>query len=508
MHSDDTLYGRIKNGVVTLSGNASRITVDGGCLRISDGFEGQSAELSFRRADCPVSRVIVTRPKGFVSFAALKWMHDVGVSLIQLDWNADVILATAARQFDFPGVRRAQSVAFGSELGLGIAREILRAKIKGQAAVSRFMNNERAASSILEFCKQLDDARSSVEFLAIESQAAGIYWQGWSLIPIQFARKDKVPAHWQTFGTRQSPMTNSPRRAATAGNTLLNYLYGVAAGQVTAGLIKAGLDPGLGVFHVDKPNRASLVYDALECIRPIVDLWLFFWMTEVNFAKRDFFEGSDGTIRVTRPLNSHLAMTAALWRAPAEDVAFWIAKRLAGEKASLKLSLPQYATNINEEARRHVRRWQISGVMEAPLPTTCIECGAALPLRRRKFCSSVCAASNHDVAEFRQVRGERMRRNIEAIREWRASDKSSKEEDGVLRQWFSDALQPALMSCRPSDIKRATGVSTVYASMIRNGRYVPHPRHYTSLARLAGLALPAVPPFDQNETGSFGWQPQ
>jgi hypothetical protein len=37
MNSEDTLYGQIKNGVLTLSGNNASIRVDGGSLVVSDG---------------------------------------------------------------------------------------------------------------------------------------------------------------------------------------------------------------------------------------------------------------------------------------------------------------------------------------------------------------------------------------------------------------------------------------------------------------------------------------
>jgi hypothetical protein len=95
MNSDDTLYGRIKNRVLTISGNSRSIRVDGGCLVVSDGpvpvpadHHGPAPPVSerlvthrLRRASCPVDRIVVTRPDGFVTFAALKWLHDVGVSL-------------------------------------------------------------------------------------------------------------------------------------------------------------------------------------------------------------------------------------------------------------------------------------------------------------------------------------------------------------------------------------------------------------------------------------------
>ena len=52
------------------------------------------------------------------------------------------------------------------------------------------------------------------------------------------------------------------------------------------------------------------------------------------------------------PLNSHLAMTAALWRGMAEQLALWIYKRLSGENAALRL-----AGATANDVKRHARRW-------------------------------------------------------------------------------------------------------------------------------------------------------
>ena len=74
MNAEDTLYGRIKNGVLTLSGNNASIRVDGGCLVVSDGptavaashegkappLEQRMTTLHFRRADCPINRILFT----------------------------------------------------------------------------------------------------------------------------------------------------------------------------------------------------------------------------------------------------------------------------------------------------------------------------------------------------------------------------------------------------------------------------------------------------------------
>jgi CRISPR associated protein Cas1 len=149
MNSEDVLYGRIKNGVLTLSGNKASIRVEGGYLVVSDGpwpvapdYVGPAAPLEqrmathrFRRADCPINHIVVTRPDGFITFAAIKWLHGVGVSLVQLDWDGTVLLASAPAGRDQPALRRAQALATGNGVAHAIAQELLRAKLNGQAAL-------------------------------------------------------------------------------------------------------------------------------------------------------------------------------------------------------------------------------------------------------------------------------------------------------------------------------------------------------------------------------------
>lgn len=50
-------------------------------------------------------------------------------------------------------------------------------------------------------------------------------------------------------------------------NCLLNYAYGMLYGQVESALIKAGIDPFLGVMHRDEYNRPVLTYDVIEQYR-------------------------------------------------------------------------------------------------------------------------------------------------------------------------------------------------------------------------------------------------
>lgn len=49
---------------------------------------------------------------------------------------------------------------------------------------------------------------------------------------------------------------------------------------------------------------------------------------------------------------------------------------------------------------------------------------------------------------------------------------------------------PRLAGVAVSALRSALGISEPYAAFIRSGSRVPHPRHWQTLARLVGLALP------------------
>ncbi|GIV35230.1 MAG: CRISPR-associated endonuclease Cas1 [Chitinophagales bacterium] len=54
-------------------------------------------------------------------------------------------------------------------------------------------------------------------------------------------------------------------------NACLNYGYGILYGKVESALVKAGIDPYMGVFHRDEYNRPALVFDVIEKFRIWID---------------------------------------------------------------------------------------------------------------------------------------------------------------------------------------------------------------------------------------------
>ena len=63
----------------------------------------------------------------------------------------------------------------------------------------------------------------------------------------------------------------SQHPAMDVANSFLNYGYGILYGRIEGALIKAGVDPYVGVMHRDDYNRPVLVYDVIELYRIWVD---------------------------------------------------------------------------------------------------------------------------------------------------------------------------------------------------------------------------------------------
>jgi CRISPR-associated protein Cas1 len=63
----------------------------------------------------------------------------------------------------------------------------------------------------------------------------------------------------------------SQHPATDVVNAFLNYGYGILYGKIEGALIRAGIDPYIGILHRDEYNRPVLVYDVIEKYRIWVD---------------------------------------------------------------------------------------------------------------------------------------------------------------------------------------------------------------------------------------------
>lgn len=84
----------------------------------------------------------------------------------------------------------------------------------------------------------------------------------------------------------------SQRPALDATNAFLNYGYGLLYGKIEGNMIKAGIDPYIGVMHRDDYNRPVLVYDVIEIYRVWVE-YVVYSLLAKNVITDDYYSVRD-----------------------------------------------------------------------------------------------------------------------------------------------------------------------------------------------------------------------
>ncbi len=87
----------------------------------------------------------------------------------------------------------------------------------------------------------------------------------------------------------------SQHPALDVANAMLNYGYGLLYGRIEGALIKAGIDPYVGVLHRDDYNRPVLVYDVIELYRVWIDYVVFSLLCQNVMTEEHYSVRSDGS---------------------------------------------------------------------------------------------------------------------------------------------------------------------------------------------------------------------
>jgi len=382
---------------------------------------------------------------------------------------------------------------------LRIARELIRQKLAGQENVARFkLQNVKAAMAIAECAPSLENADCVSTVRLIESQAALVYWSAWHDLPINFPKNDlrRVPEHWRIFGARMSPLTGSPRHAVTPSCAILNFLYGLLETETRLAAAVLGLDPALGVLHVDTPHRDSLALDIMEPARAHVDSFVLDTFIRYPLRREWFFEERNGNARLMAPFAARLAETAPVWARTAAPIAEWVTQALwsSTQGRGKRQPLPTRLT----QRRKTEGRGRVFATASIPVPKRvkiCEVCGAEGV--RNRYCKS-CAVevSRENMAQVALIGHATPKTGVKKAQ---TSKKISKHAVAItwwspssLPPWlnhdfFVEKIRPRIRVLKARLIAEALGVSKAYAAQVRSGRCRPHPRHWSALAKLAGI---------------------
>jgi len=491
-----------KSGVLVLNGYGIRVQVNAGHLLAQDGIADERRTIRLPRVNHGLKRLVMLGSDGFVTLEALRWLADQGAAFVMLDRRGKVLAVTGPVSSSDAKLRRAQALALGNGTALKISKQLISQKLAGQELLVRDMLHDSAtADAIVQSRDELPNAESIDIVRLIEAQAARCYWQSWSNVPICWPRKDerRVPEHWKRFGSRISPLTHSPRLASTPPNALLNLLYALLESESRLSAAAMGLDPGIGVLHVDTPNRDSLACDLMEVCRPKVDAFVLNWLQSDPLCKSDFWEDRNGNCRLVSALAIKLAQTSHTWSKLVAPIAEYVAQALWASisRPPSTLVRQRLATRLTQRNKREVKGRDVPPVKVPKPERVCRGCGKTV-----QGDSIHCAECDVDIATKRLVKVARAGRvaghTPEAIAKGAATHRKhaqartawnpAKQPTWLTEQVFSEKIQPALAQASASAIAKRIGVSRWYAGRIREG-YRPHPRHWLALAQLVGIGL-------------------
>lgn len=189
-------------------------------------------------------------------------------------------------------IRKGQLAFTASKDATAWIRAVIAKKILNQQAMLLTMQGEhnrvgnhevdKAVSRLEEYLNKVRDMDDA--FIADvggtlrgwEGNASRIYFSTWNTF---------LPEEYRFGGRSQHP-------ALDPVNALLNYGYGVLYGKIEGCLIKAGVDPYIGVLHRDVYNRPVLVYDVIEIYRAWVD-YVVYSLAMQGMMTEDFCSRGD-----------------------------------------------------------------------------------------------------------------------------------------------------------------------------------------------------------------------
>ncbi len=174
-------------------------------------------------------------------------------------------------------------------------KDLISKKIQNQQAMMLMMNTSGSSEMqrvVDKSINRLEDYRTKISALDgeivsdISSTLRG--WEGVSS-KIYFDTMNLFLPETYRFEAR------SQHPAMDVANAMLNYGYGLLYGRIEGALIKAGIDPYVGVMHRDDYNRPVLVYDVIELYRVWIDYVVFSLLCQNVITEEHYSVRGDGS---------------------------------------------------------------------------------------------------------------------------------------------------------------------------------------------------------------------
>ncbi len=213
-----------------------------------------------------VSELVLAGPVSLTTPA----LHEAVRREIPIAWMSSgfwFLATTGSRGPRSAVARRAQYEATADAgRALRFARDLVAAKIRNQRTLLRrnWRGDAAEREGLLERLRQLAEKTSQAPdrsaLLGTEGEAAALYFQAF---PAQFTETARALG---TFDYAR----RSRRPPADPLNACFSLSYALLTRAWATVLEIAGLDPWVGLYHVERPGRPALALDMMEPFRPIL----------------------------------------------------------------------------------------------------------------------------------------------------------------------------------------------------------------------------------------------
>jgi CRISP-associated protein Cas1 len=298
--------------------SSAALRVRQGALEIDHGAQGDKQSIRVDIDETPPRAILFDGRGEFLTGEAIRWCAQRDIALILPEGPGRMVTfsryaleagdGAAGLPDTNPPVIRAQCAADT----LKVAREIVRAKIEAEAShVGRF--DPFNANAVAEWISGLDSAMTVPQLVMIEARAASCYWRAFRGAGLREAKGGNLARSWLRFSNRQKGAGFlGSKHASHPINAMLNYAYVVEAGRLAKALAARGLALPIGFLHSDKTGRNSLVWDAIEPLRPAIDARVFSFIASREFARSDFLQTGVSTFRLERDIIGSILDRASL----------------------------------------------------------------------------------------------------------------------------------------------------------------------------------------------------
>lgn len=270
------------------------LNTKGSSLKVENGcFVVRSGDTSHRLSVDDVHAIYVQRGV-MVTSDALFLAIENEINLFVINSKGFPIGKVSSPKYGSVSTIRKGQVLFSmSSRAVEWIKDLLIKKIGNQQALLLMIAADKEnRTSFDKAVRRLEDYRGkirSVNSISLKDVSSSIRgWEG-SASRIYFEEINKYIPSQLRFSTR------SQHPAKDVANAFLNYGYGILYGKIEAALVKAGIDPYVGVFHCDVYNKPVLVYDVIEQYRVWVDYVVYNLLCQLDIDSSYYTLGEDGT---------------------------------------------------------------------------------------------------------------------------------------------------------------------------------------------------------------------